>query len=334
MANIYDVAHAAGVSISTVSHVLNGTRYVSPDTTAKVLAAIEQLNYRPSSLARAMVRQETRTIGLIVPDIGNPFYADLGRGVENYGYEAGYNVLLCNSDRMAEKETAYLDMLISKRVDGVIYATSDRAEERLAPLRAHGVPVVTFDRDYAGISAIMLDNYSGGMAATCHLVELGHRRIACITGPETLSLSSDRVRGYRAALEAGGLPEDPALILHGDYTYGSGHVAAIAFMSLPDPPTAIFACNDAMAIGAMAALRELGLCVPEQVSVVGYDNITASAFACPPLTTIATPIRELGEQLCQLLLDSIDAPHQEEARRLVMRSELIVRQSAGPAPLG
>jgi len=332
MANIYDVAHAAGVSISTVSHVLNGTRFVSPDTRAKVLAAIEELNYRPSSLARAMVRQETRTIGLIVPDIVNPFYADLGRGVENYGYAAGYSVLLCNSDRKAEKETAYLDMLISKRVDGVIYATSDRAEERLAPLRAHGVPVVTFDRDYAGISAIMLDNYSGGQAAARHLIDLNHRRIACITGPESPSLSSDRVRGYRAALEAAGLPEDHSLIRNGDYTLASGHAAAHALMELPDPPTAIFACNDAMAIGAMAALRELDICVPGQVSIVGYDNITASAYTCPPLTTLATPIRELGEQMCQLLLDSIDRPQQEEARRLVMHSELIVRQSTAPPP--
>ena len=332
MANIYDVAHAAGVSISTVSHVLNGTRYVSPDTKSRVIAAIEQLNYHPSSLARAMVRQETRTIGLIVPDIGNPFYADLGRGVENYGYDAGYSVVLCNSDRRAEKETAYLDMLISKRVDGVIYATSDQAEERLAPLHAHHVPVVTFDRDYAGISAIMLDNYSGGMAATRHLVELSHRRIACITGPASPSLSSDRVRGYRDALEAGGLPEDPALILHGDWTYASGYDATKALMDLPDRPTAIFACNDAMAIGAMGALRELGLGVPSQVSVVGYDNITASAYACPPLTTVATPIRELGEQLCQLLLDSINMPQQQEVRRLVMHSELIVRQSTGPVP--
>lgn len=332
MANIYDVANAAGVSISTVSHVLNGTRFVSPDTRAKVLAAIEELNYRPSSLARAMVRQETRTIGLIVPDIVNPFYADLGRGVENYGYEAGYSVLLCNSDRKAEKETAYLDMLISKRVDGVIYATSDRAEERLAPLAAHGVPVVTFDRDYAGISAIMLDNYGGGLAAARHLVELGHRRIACITGPESPSLSSDRVRGYRAALEAAGLPEDHSLTLSGNYTLASGHDVARALMQQPDPPTAIFACNDAMAIGALAALRELGLCVPGQVSIVGYDNITASAYTYPPLTTVATPIRELGEQLCQLLLDSIDCPQQEEVRRLVMHSELIVRQSTGPVP--
>ncbi len=194
------------------------------------------------------------------------------------------------------------------------------------------MPVVTFDRDYAGISAIMLDNYGGGKIATQHLIDLHHRRIACITGPETFSLSSDRVRGYRDALAAAGLPEDEALIFGGDYAYASGHEAALAFMRLPDPPTAIFACNDVMAIGAISALRGLSLAVPESLSVIGYDNIIAAAYACPPLTTVATPIRELGEQLCQLLLDSIDAPQEEEARRAVMRSELIVRQSTGLAP--
>ncbi|MCE7982782.1 MAG: LacI family transcriptional regulator [Caldilinea sp. CFX5] len=327
MATIYDVAQAAGVSISTVSHVLNGTRFVSEETTTKVMAAVDQLNYRPSSLARAMVRQETRTIALIVPDNVNPFFAELARGIEAYGFAAGYNVILCNSDRSTTKELAYLDMLIAKRVDGVIYMTADNAAERLEPLRRQQIPVVTFDRDYADVDAIMLDNFQGGVEATRHLLTLGHRRIGCIAGPDSPSRSHDRVRGYQATLQAAGVPVDPALIVAGDWTYQSGLAATQQLLALPTPPTAIFACNDTMAIGVLAALQARQVPTPAAMSVVGFDNITLSTFVYPPLTTIATPILALGQQLCQLLLDRINEQLPAAAQRCTVTGQLIVRQS-------
>jgi LacI family transcriptional regulator len=340
MATIYDVAQIAGVSISTVSHVLNDTRFVSKETRARVIAAVEKLNYRPSSLARAMVRQETRTIGLIVPDNANPFFAELARGIENHGFAAGYSVLLCNSDRNTAKELAYLDMLIAKRVDGVVYMTSDMARDRLRPLQQQRIPVVTFDRPYEGTDTFLIDNYQGGYDATCHLIGLGHTRIACIGGPDAGTRSNDRVLGYRTALADAGLPLDPSLVLASDWTFRSGRDQAQALLSLAAPkglpplgaPTAIFACNDTLAIGAMAAARAYGLNVPRDLSVIGYDNISLSAFAAPPLTTMATPIEAIGQRLCQLLLDRIGGHLPPEAQVFTATSTLLLRESTAPPP--
>jgi LacI family transcriptional regulator len=327
MATIYDVAQAAGVSISTVSHVLNGTRYVSDETKARVLQAVEQLNYRPSLLARALVRQETRTIALIVPDNVNPFFAELARGIEDYGFRAGYNVILCNSDRSLTKEQAYLDMLISKRVDGVIYMTADIHTEKLQPLLVHNIQTVAFDREYEGFDALLLDNFQGGYDATCYLIELGHQRIACISGPDARTRSRDRVAGYEQALLDARLVLDPELILTGQWTYQSGQDTARQLFDLPSPPTAVFACNDAMAIGVMSFLHERNLRVPEDVSVVGFDNITLSAFSSPPLTTMATPILEVGQCICEMLLDRINGQLPPEPQRVTVCSELVVRGS-------
>ena len=330
MTTIYDVAQTAGVSISTVSHVLNGTRFVSDETRARVLQAVDRLSYRPSSLARALVRQETRTIALIVPDNVNPFFAELARGIEDYGFQAGYNVILCNSDRSLTKEQAYLDMLISKRVDGLIYMTSDVHTEKLQPLLDHNVRTVAFDREYEGFDALLLDNFQGGYDATHYLAELGHRRVACIGGPDARTRSRDRVHGYQQALLDAGLAPDAALDVTGQWTYQSGREAASQLLQLSSPPTAIFACNDAMAIGVISFLHDRNLRVPEDVSVVGYDNITLTAFSSPPLTTMATPILETGQCICEMLLDRINGQLPPEPQRVTIRSELLIRGSTAP----
>jgi len=315
------------VSITTVSHVLNGTRFVSAETKARVMEAVEKLSYRPSSLARALVRQETQTIALIVPDNVNPFFAELARGIENVGFAAGYNVILCNSAHDLSKELAYLDMLISKRVDGAIYMTADTHREQLQPLLDNKIPLVTFDREYAEIDAILLDNLAGGCAATKYLLELGHRQIACIGGPDTGTRSGDRVRGYQQMLADAGVPAEPELLAIGDWSFQSGLEAAQRFLSLPVPPTAIFACNDMMAIGAMSYLQKAGVKVPDDISVMGFDNITLAGFSAPPLTTIATPILQLGQQLCQMLLDRINGQLPAVAQRIMIGGELLVRDS-------
>ncbi len=334
MATIYDVARAAGVSTSTVSHVLNGTRYVSDDTKQRVHRAIEELRYRPNSLARGLVRQETRTIALIVADNVNPFFAELARAIEDYGFEVGYNVILCNSDRNTAKELAYLDMLISKRVDGIVYTTMSTQQDQLQPLLDNNIPLVTFEREYPQIDAVLLDNVEAGYMATKHLLDLGHRRIACICGPDVKTRSHARVRGYERVMQEAGIALEPDLIQAGDWTSQSGYHRTRHLFKLPLPPTAIFACNDLMAMGALTFLHEQNINVPEKVSVIGLDNIALTDVSCPPLTTIATPIAEVGQRLCQLLLDRINEQLPPEPQRLTVRGELVIRRSTARRSAG
>ena len=327
MTTIYDVARVAGVSTSTVSHVLNGTRHVSDATKQRVEQVMAELRFRPNSLARGLVRQETQTIALIVPDNVNPFFAELARGVEDHGFRAGYNVLLCNSDRNREKELAYLDMLVSKRVDGIIYMTMHKDIDQLQTMLNHRIPVVTFDREYEGMDAILLDNAAGGYAATQHLIELGHRRIACIAGPDAITRSNGRIQGYEQALSDAGLPCDPDLLQAGNWTYESGFAAAQRLLALRTPPTAIFACNDMMAVGVMTSLHQQGCIVPDDISVVGFDDVALSAYVVPPLTTFSTPLSGVGQTLCQILLARINEETSAEPQRIVVGGELVIRRS-------
>lgn len=334
MSTIYDVATAAGVSISTVSHVLNGTRRVAKQTEERVLQAVKELNYRPNSLARALVRQETKTIALVVPDNVNPFFAELARSIENYGFAAGYSVILCNTDNNLDREADYLEMLISKRVDGVIVMTGDRGQAHWPLLQEARVAAVVFDCEDDPLDSVLLDNYGGALRAVQHLLDLGHRRIACIAGPSRSEdhSSGRRVLAYRDALKAANLCIDPALIVQGDWTYQSGSMATDALMELDNPPTAIFACNDNMAIGALAALHARKIAIPQEISVVGFDGITLSAYTQPPLTNVTTSLVEVGEQLCQLLLDRINGQLHDLTQRITVGNQLIVRGSTAPPP--
>lgn len=336
MTTIYDVARQAGVSTSTVSHVLNGTRHVNEATKTRVMAAVGQLNYRPSSVARAMVRQETKTIALIVPDNLHPFFSELAYSVEAYAFAAGYNVILCQSEHNSAKEHAYLDMLVSKRVDGVLHMTTDQTDPHLEPLSAHDIPVVTFDRDYADsgmrVDCIVIENERGGYLATKHLLDLGHRRLACIWVPG--GKSHRRLHGFLEALEEVGVAVDPALLIQGDWSLASGWQAARQLIDRADPPTAIFASNDLMAIGVLACLHEHGRPVPQQISVVGFDDITLARYSAPLLTTYATPIDEVGERLCRLLFDRIDGKLPAERQQILVYGELKIRKSTAPPSAG
>jgi LacI family transcriptional regulator len=257
----------------------------------------------------------------------NPFFAELARGVEDHGFRAGYNVLLCNSDRNREKELAYLDMLVSKRVDGIIYMTMHKDIDQLQTMLNHHMPVVTFDREYEGLDAILLDNAAGGYAATQHLIELGHQHIACIAGPDAITRSNGRIQGYEKALSDAGLPLDPDLLQPGNWTYESGFAAAQRLLALRRPPTAIFACNDMMAVGVMTSLHQQGCIVPDDISVVGFDDVALSAYVVPPLTTFSTPLSDVGQRLCQMLLSRINEETSAEPQRLVVEGELVIRQS-------
>lgn len=333
MATIKDVARLAGVSTTTVSHVINETRYVSDELRARVLAAMEELNYRPNVLARGLRRGETKTIGLVVPDNSNPFFAEVTRIVEDIGFENGYSVILCNSDGNLEKEAAYVNVLIAKQVDGVIFIAAGSKYEHLHELATAGIPVVVADRDIPQTLAdvVLVDNEQGGYDATRYLLSLGHRRIACIAGPSDLTPSADRVHGYRRALGEFGVPIEEKWIVPGDFRYQGGEAAIAELLRLDEPPSAVFACNDVMAIGALRAVRSAGLQVPGDVSIVGFDDIPLASAVSPALTTVAQPIVELATLAAQLLMSRIQSDQQDGPKqRIVLDTELIVRGSCAP----
>jgi len=331
MVTMTDVAERAGVSIATVSHVINDTRTVTDETRARVLAVIEELGYRPNRLARSLVRGETHTLGLILPDNANPFFAEIARGVEDTSFENGYNVILCNSYNDLEKELRYTDVLIEKQVDGILFVSAGMSTEHVCALQAQRMPVVIVDRDIPDVlvDKVLTDNVHGGWLATGHLVELGHRRIACITGPSDVTPSAERITGYRQALEESGIDVDDALVVKGDFQCESGYQRTHGLLSLDDPPTAVFACNDLMAIGAISAAVDAGRRVPMDLSVVGYDNIYLSAFANPPLTTVVEPQYEQGVLAAKMLLERVRDPD-VFPRREMLDTHLLIRRSAVP----
>jgi LacI family transcriptional regulator len=328
MTTIREVAQRAGVSYATVSHVINKTRFVSDETRSRVLSAMSELNYRPNTLARSLRIGETKTIGLILPDSANPFFAEIARSIEDRAFRLGYSVILCNTERDTNRETLYVDVLSKRQVDGIIFvATGDQADS-LNFLINQDMPVVLIDRDLANIEvdAVLTDNQRGGYLATRHLIQRGHRRIACIAGPSHITPSAERVTGYLQALAEAGIPYDEALVVDGDYHPASGQQVTAALLAMDFPPTAIFALNDLMAIGALRAATEAGLRVPEDLAVIGYDDIEFACFTNPPLSTIAQPKDEVGSQATEILVKRISEKDGEK-HRLVLPPRLIIRGS-------
>jgi LacI family transcriptional regulator len=307
MATIREVAERAQVSVATVSHVINRTRFVDPETQERVRLAIKTLGYRPNLLARSLRRRETRTIGLLVPDNANPFFGEFARVIEDAGFAEGYSVILCNSDRSETKEETYIDVLLAKQVDGIIFISSTDRLDILQHVLDAGVPVVVVDRDPADFSVnqVLVANEQGGYLAGQHLVELGHRRVGCIGGPSARNPSGQRVTGFERALREAGLALPPAAVVQGDFRYGGGEAGMQALLERDLGLTAVFATNDLMAIGALITLRRAGLRVPDDVSVIGFDNILQASTMIPPLTTIEQPVNALGQATVQLLLDQI-----------------------------
>ena len=323
-----DVAQRAGVSISTVSHVVNNSRPVSEAYRQRVLEAMAELGYRPNALARSLRRQETNTLGMIVPDSANPFFAEIARAIEDTSFAKDYSVILCNSEGDLDKQRAYTDVLIEHRVAGILFVAAGVSTELVNDLHQRRVPLVLVDREVPGVvvDCVLTNHAQGGRLAVEHLVTLGHRRIACVSGSSELSPSADRLTGYRLELERHGLPLDPDLVKKGDFQFESGYQAAQALLDLAEPPTAIFACNDLMAVGCMRAAVERGLKVPQDLSIVGFDDIRLASFTNPPLTTVAQPKYEIGSWATKLLLQRIqdlDAPPQ--VKRL--ENQLRVRSS-------
>ena len=329
---IKDIANRAGVSVATVSYVINKSRFVSPELTARVEEAIDQLGYSPNAVARSLRQNRTKMIGLIVPDNSNPFFAEIAKGVEDAGFEAGYSVILCNSNASIDREMVYLDLLRSNRVEGIIFiATTTHVEQVRSFVRAK-IPAVIFYRDVPDIDVdtIRIDNFKAGYTATRHLIDLGHREIACIRPASDETPSAQRVEGFKRAMEESGLAWQPELMPHGDNRVSSGKSAVQDLVSSRRNFSAIFSTNDAMAIGAMRALREIGYYIPQDVSVVGVDDIILASYSEPPLTTIAQPKYEAGCQAVEFLVERIEGGYNQGPRKILLETQLIVRESTAP----
>jgi LacI family transcriptional regulator len=330
MPTMREVADKAKVSPTTVSHVINNTRFVSEDVRARVTAAMKELGYRPNALARSLRRGITFTIGLILPDSANPFFAEIGRAIEETAFQYGYNVILCNTEGEYNREQIYVDLLTKKQVDGLIFVAAGAQSESLSSLLQEDILVVLIDRQVPGIDVdvVLSDNRQGGYLATKHLVDLGHTRIACISGPSDITPSSERVIGYLQALQEAGMPPDEKLIISGNFRVESGHQIVQELLAFPNPPTAVFASNDLMAIGAMRAVTQKGLRVPEDVSIVGFDDIELASYISPALTTVRQPKMEMGKTAVDLLIKQTQEGNRT-ASLTILNNELIVRDSTG-----
>jgi LacI family transcriptional regulator len=323
-----DVAEQAGVSVTTVSHVVNNTRPVNQDKRERVLAAMHQLGYQPNKLARSLRRGKTHTVGVIVPDSANPFFAEVARGIEDTSFEHGYSVILCNTDCDLDKERLYTNLLSEKQVDGILFVAAGVSQENLNDLLPRRIPLVLIDRHVpeVAVDTVLVDNARGGWLATRHLLELGHRRIGCIMGPEDITSSNQRLDGYRQALHEHGQSPDGDLIVAGDFQFESGYRGGQALLTLPEPPSAIFASNDLMALGAARAARELGFEIPATLSLVGFDDVQLATYANPPLTSVRQPKYEMGVLATRLLFERVVDQGQPLQSHL-LDTELVVRQS-------
>ena len=330
--NITDVAQRAGVSISTVSRVLNNSDYpIRPETRQKVLEAIEELRFRPNDVARSLLLKQTHTIGLIVPDISNPYYPELSLGVEATASEHGYAVIFCNTSRRPEKVEYYLDVLLQKRADGIIIAGggTDLTQISQGTLRSD-TKIALVGKHHLPFPSVQVDNFGAAREITSHLLHLGHRHIAFISGPPNLTSVQDRLAGYKASLEERGISEDNRLICEGDFGAESGYSATLSLLRGEPTPTAIFAANDRMAISAMAAAADVGLRVPNDLTVVGFDDIITASLVRPSLTTVALPAYEIGASAMRLMLRLLEG---EECPKTVwLPTQLVIRQSSGSPP--
>ncbi|MGW5335022.1 LacI family DNA-binding transcriptional regulator [Streptomyces bauhiniae] len=339
MSTMADVARSAGVSVATVSHVLNGTRPVLPHTRQAVLNAVEALGYTPNSLARSLVTSRTRSIGLAVSAISNPYFTEILQGVETAALEAGYSLLIADPHDDPEHELKVVQLLHGRRVDGLIVAPSAEPGDLVAYLRRQAVPTVLLDRvlgpadpGQGPFDQVCAEN-SGPMAElVTHLASLGHRRIGLVAGLPGLSTTDERIAGYRQGLAAAGLDADDDLVVSGSSESAGAERATATLLSLPGAPTALVTANNAMTIGALRALRERGLSVPGDIALACFDDFAWADLFAPRLTAIAQPSREMGARAVRVLLDRLAAPDRE-ARTVRLPCAFVHRASCGcPEP--
>jgi LacI family transcriptional regulator len=328
-ANISDVAEKAGVSKTTVSHVINQTRFVEDDTRQRVLAAIEELGFRPNSLARSLTTQRTGIIGMVISDSSNHFFGEMIQGVEEILLPEKYAVMVCNTNETLEREAHYLDLLLSQRVDGIIAAATSQRWVELTRAVVQHTPVVFVDRSFDNMEGpyVGVENQQGGYLGVRHLIDCGHRDIGILAGYDRLSTMRERYAGFRQALEEGGLPVRPEWVVGSPLTIEDGRAALQQILSLPERPSAVFINNNLLSLGALLELRELGVRCPEDLALAGFDDHPWAAVADPPLTVVRQPAHALGRTAANILLSLIN--HQPvTTTRVLLACELVVRQSS------
>ncbi len=312
-----DVARMAGVSTSTVSHVINNDRFVSEAIREKVEAAVKELNYAPSALARSLKLNQTRTIGMLITASTNPFYSELVRGVERSCFERGYSLVLCNTEGDEQRMNRNLETLMQKRVDGLLLLCTETHQPSKEIIQRYpSIPTVMMDwAPFDGTSDLIQDNsLLGGDMATQYLIDKGHTRIACITGPLDKTPARLRLEGYLSAMERAGLAIPDGYRITGDFEFNGGFEAMQKLLAQKPRPHAVFIGNDAMAFGAYQALYQAGLRVPDDMAVIGYDDIELASYMTPPLTTIHQPKDELGELAIDVLIHRMAQPTLQQQR--------------------
>lgn len=329
MATIKDVARLAGVSTTTVSHVINKTRFVAEATQIKVNEAVSQLKYSPSAVARSLKCNSTRTIGMLVTQSTNPFFSEVIDGVESYCYRQGYTLVLCNTGGIYEKQRDYIRMLAEKRVDGILVMCSDLTEELLGMLDSYSeIPKVIMDwgPESSQADKIIDNSEEGGYLATKYLIQHGHTAIGCLSGHFNKAACKERITGFRRAMSEANLEVNEDWILEGNFECDTAVIAADTILAMDNKPSAIFCFNDTMALGLMSRLQQRGINIPEDMSIIGYDNIEISEYFSPPLTTIHQPKRRVGKNAFEILLQRIK--NKEHERRVFeMHPEIVERSS-------
>jgi DNA-binding LacI/PurR family transcriptional regulator len=333
---IKHVAERAGVSTATVSRVLAGGDGVSEELGGRVREAMRTLNYHPNRIARNLRARTTRTIGVVIPNIENPFFTSVVRGIENVLQAADHTLLLGNADEDAGHEQVYLRTLRAEGVAGIIFVPVSDTPAAYRQYLDAGVPFVAIDRspDGLGIDLVTVANASGARAAVRHLIDLGHRHIGLIGGPTHYSTANERKAGYEEALAAAGLPRPPQLVRHGDFREAGGYDSMNALLDEAETPTAVFVANNLMVLGAIRAIHERGMRIPSDIAVVGFDDMPWAMSLQPPLTTVAQPTYELGATAARMLLARLREPDRP-VRHIMLETRLVVRASCGaraPAP--
>jgi len=324
------VAAEARVSIATVSRVINGNRRVSPDLRSRVLSAMDRLGYQPNAIAQGLRRSATRSVGVLIPRIHEPFFSTLAFAIERTLFASDYRGLLCSTEEQPDKERAYVDMLLTQQVDAFIYFPSIAGSQaNLRRIVERGIPVVLIERSFAEleVSRVLISNFQGGYDGAQHLIALGHTHIGVICA-NLASMPVERLSGAQQALAEAGVDAEVRIMSRGS-DFEAGYEAALDMLQRPGRPTAVFALADSIAVGVLHAAAYLDLRVPEDLSVVGFDNISLAAFVIPPLTTVAQPIYAIGEAAVRILLHQLQDPG-AAPETVMLNTELVVRQSTAP----
>lgn len=326
---IADVAKGAGVSIATVSRVLSDNPHVRAETRERVLAEVERIHYRPSRVARSLRSQRSSTIGLIISDIQNPFFTAIVRAIEDIAYQHGYSLLLCNSDEDPAKEALYIELLVAEQVAGIILSCTAEVDAAHQQLFTAQIPVVAIDRRLGNhaVDTVLVDSRSASYQVVSHLIERGHQRIGALIGLPNMTTGHERQAGYLSALEQHGLPFDPALLQAGIPKIETGHIFTQTLLQLPDPPTALFTGNNLLTIGALRAIHEAQLTIPDDIAIVAFDEMEWMFVMNPPLTVVAQPTYAMGQQAAELLLRRIANPSLPP-KEIILQSTVHLRGSS------